>query len=90
MADIFRVVVPVDSIDITAWQLAAAYALKMATETSPRATEVVLLTHTKHQLDHTSLSAHLGPGASKAFPPRTISCLTSSRRMRASLRETSG
>ena len=67
MADMFRVVIPVDSMDITSWQLAAAYALKMASEASPRATDVVLLTHTKHQLDHTSLAGHLGPGASKAL-----------------------
>jgi hypothetical protein len=53
--------------DVTSWQLAAAYAKKIAIETSPRATEIVLLTHTKSQLDHTSLAGHLGPGASKAL-----------------------
>jgi len=57
--------------DSTSWQLAAAYALKMAAEASPRATDVVLLTHTKHQLDHTSLAGHLGPGASKALSKGT-------------------
>jgi hypothetical protein len=67
----FRVVIPVDSMDSTSWQLAAAYALKMAPEASPRATDVVLLTHTKHQLDHTSLAGHLGPGASKALSKGT-------------------
>ena len=63
----FRVVVPVDSMDVTSWQLAAAYAKKIASETSPRANDIVLLTHTKNQLDHTSLAGHLGPGASKAL-----------------------
>lgn len=67
MADMFRVVIPVDSMDVTSWQLAAAYAFKMASEASPRAIDIVLLTHTKHQLDHTSLASHLGPGASKAL-----------------------
>jgi len=67
----FRVVIPVDPMDMTSWQLGAAYALKMASEASPRATDVVLLTHTKHQLDHTSLTGHLGAGASKALSKGT-------------------
>ena len=71
MGDMFRVVIPVDSMDVKSWQLAAAYALKMASEASARATDVVLLTHTKHQLDHTSLAGHLGSGASKALSKGT-------------------
>ncbi len=71
MAEPFRVVIPVDTMDEQSWQLAAAYALKMASEASPSATDLVLLTHTKHQLDHTSLAAHLGAGAAKALSKGT-------------------
>ncbi|WP_294211815.1 hypothetical protein [uncultured Sphingomonas sp.] len=41
MAEQFRVVIPVDTMDEQSWQLAAAYALKMASEASPSATDLV-------------------------------------------------
>lgn len=90
MADMFRVVIPVDSIDITSWQLGAAYALKMASEASPRATDVVLLTHTKHQLDYTSLAGHLGAGASKALSKGTTLKLDGSVTLRHATLRTLG
>lgn len=67
MADVARVVVPIDTMDQDSWLVAAAYAVKIATDSKPASTDVVLLTHTKQQLDHTSLANHLGLAGAKAL-----------------------
>jgi hypothetical protein len=68
MADFFRVVVPVDTKHEQSWSSALSYAVKMARASAPPATDVVLLTHTKKQLDLTmSLAAHIGPAAITSF-----------------------
>lgn len=67
MAKVFRVVVPLNTMEEESWLVAAAYAAKMATQSKPASTDVILLTHTKQQLEHTSLANHLGGGAAKAL-----------------------
>ncbi|WP_411902744.1 hypothetical protein [Methylorubrum thiocyanatum] len=67
MASIIRVVVPVDSMDPESWKLAIEYACAAATGSTPPAREIVLLTHTKAQLEGTSLSAYLGEPTAKAL-----------------------
>src|ERR1700712_4130520 len=68
MADFFRLVVPVDTMHEQSWWSALRYAVKMAGASSPPATDVVLLTHAKEQLDPTmSLGAHVGTAAITSF-----------------------
>jgi len=63
MADVFRIVIPTDIMNEDSWLLAAGYAAEIAVHRKPPSIDVVLLTHTKQQLEHTSLAAHLGTGA---------------------------
>lgn len=65
MADIFRVLVPLDSHSTEAFQVALAYANTICEKTG--AADIILLTHTKNQLDHTSLSRLLGDRAVRAL-----------------------
>jgi len=65
MADIFRVVVPLDSHSEEAFKLAFGYATEICRRTG--ATDIIVLTHTKNQLDHTSLSRLLGASTVKAL-----------------------
>lgn len=58
MADITRVLVPLDSQSEEALRTAFAYANAICQKAG--ASDVILLTHTKSQLDHTSLSRLLG------------------------------
>lgn len=55
----YRILVPVDSQDPEAWDLALAYAQKIG-EARKQPTDVVLLVHTKGQFDQTILSSNLG------------------------------
>ena len=61
-----RILVPIDSQDPESWQYALAYADKIAEQSSQRA-DVILLIHTKQQLDRTSLGGHIGTTAAKAL-----------------------
>lgn len=61
MVEIDRVLVPIDSQSDEAVQTAFGYAKAICEKTG--STDVILLTHTKHQLDHTSLSRALGSRA---------------------------
>lgn len=90
MANMLRVVIPVDSMDVTSWKLAVRYALEIANKTSPPATDVVLLTHTKSQLDHTSLASHLGQTVTKALSKGEIFNLDSAVRLRFATLRTLG
>lgn len=65
MTKTFRVLVPLDSQDEGTFGLALAYAEQIAKATG--VLDVILLTHTRGQLDGTSLSRFLGPAASKAL-----------------------
>lgn len=60
-----RVLVPLDSQSEQTFGLAMAYAEKIAKSTG--VAEVILLTHTKSQLDGTGLSGFLGSTATKAL-----------------------
>jgi hypothetical protein len=71
MAEVVRVVVPGETESDETWQLAAMYALKIASESTPAVSDLILLTHTKQQLEHTSLANHLGPTATKALSKGT-------------------
>ena len=62
-----RVVVPIDSQDPSAWAHAVAYALAIGTKAQPPVSDYVLLTHTKQQLNHTSLASHVGAANAKAL-----------------------
>ena len=48
-----RIFVPIDSQNPESWQYALAYAEKVAEQNSDR-TNIILLVHTKQQLDRTS------------------------------------
>jgi hypothetical protein len=65
MTKIIRVLIPLDSQDKKTFGLALAYAEKIATAAG--VSKVILLTHTKAQLDGTSLSDSLGGATSKAL-----------------------
>ncbi|WP_433950165.1 hypothetical protein [Brevundimonas bullata] len=65
MPEIFRALIPLDSHSTSAFQFALRYALAMCEKTG--AGDIILLTHTKGQLDHTSLSRLLGDRTVKAL-----------------------
>lgn len=71
MADVVRVIVPIDTMDEESWKFATAYSYKIASEATPPATDIVLLTHTKQILDHSSLAQHLGKATAKALAKGT-------------------
>lgn len=62
-----RVVIPTDSQDPAAWKQAVGYAQAIGGKAEPAVEDYVLLTHTKDQLRHTSLAAHLGNAVVKAL-----------------------
>jgi hypothetical protein len=55
-----RVLVPIDSAQLAAWQTAIAAADAICAQAGPPLPEVILLTHTKQQLKGTTLAGHLG------------------------------
>lgn len=59
--------IPTDSQDPAAWKLALGYAQAIGSKAEPSVQDYVLLTHTKAQLRHTSLAAHLGEAVVKAL-----------------------
>jgi len=65
VAEIIRVLVPLDSHSNAAFETAIGYAKAICEKTG--ASDIILLTHTKHQLDHTSLSSFLGDRAVRAL-----------------------
>jgi ribosomal protein S28E/S33 len=65
MAEVVRVLVPLDSQTSEALGTALGYAKAICKKTGAR--DIILLTHTKHQLDHTSLAGALGDRAIKAL-----------------------
>lgn len=62
-----RVLVPLDSQDAEALRVALGYATKICETVGPGVQDVILLVHTKNQLDHTSLSRFLGAANVKAL-----------------------
>lgn len=75
MSKPIRVLIPVDSHDPEAVSLALGYAQEIAKMKG--LSEVLLITHTKGQLDHTSLERDLGRAASKALSAgKTVSLST--------------
>lgn len=60
-----RVLIPVDAHDAEAFRLALGYAQKICETAGVQ--DVILLTHTKGQLEHTSLSRFLGPAVIKGL-----------------------
>lgn len=74
MSSPVRIVIPIDSDDPEAWSYAAGYADAIAKQAASDVRDVVLLTHTKQQLKHTSLASHMGEAAAKALlAGRTLS-----------------
>ena len=65
MTKIIRVLVPLDSQEEQTFGFALAYAEQIAKASG--VVDVILLTHTKGQLDATGLSRFLGPAAAKAL-----------------------
>ena len=61
-----RVLIPIDSQDPQSWQYALAYARKIG-EQQDKPTDIVLLVHTKRQIDGTSLTGHIGRQQAKAL-----------------------
>lgn len=70
MTKIVRVLIPLDSQDAQTPALALAYAEKIAK--AAKVLNVILLTHTKAQLDGTGLSQGLGSTAAKAMSKGTM------------------
>ncbi|ESY74093.1 hypothetical protein NKH73_26375 [Mesorhizobium sp. M0938] len=68
-----RILVPVDSQDAEALRIALGYAQKICEKFGPEVQDIVLLVHTKQQLDHTGLSQSLGAGHVKALAKGPIS-----------------
>lgn len=85
MADIFRVVVPLDSYSDDAFKLAFGYASEICRQTG--AADIIVLTHTKSQLDHTSLSRLLGATTVKALAKGPVA-LSSGGRLHAETMKT--
>lgn len=67
MSNIYRVVVPEDSQDKSTWMLALGYAKALCEKQGAAVADVVLLIHTKRQLDGTVLAGFLGEGPTKAL-----------------------
>jgi hypothetical protein len=65
MATPVRVLIPIDAYDAESFRLALGYAQKVCETAGVQ--DVILFTHTKGQLDHTSLSRFLGPAAVKGL-----------------------
>jgi hypothetical protein len=62
-----RVLVPIDDSDPKSLGVALGYAQRIAGRASSPTSKVILLTHTKQQLQHSSLEAHLGKPVTKAL-----------------------
>lgn len=62
-----RVLVPVDSQNAEALNLALGYAREICDKVGPDVRDIILLVHSKHQLEHTSLSRSLGAAYVKAL-----------------------
>lgn len=84
MADIIRVLVPLNSQSTEAFQVALAYANSICEKAG--AADIILLTHTKHQLDHTSLSRLLGDRAVRALGKGTVTLSSGVRLHAATMR----
>lgn len=77
-----RVVIPISSDDPEAWSYATGYADAIVEQLPTEVRDVVLLIHTKQQLQHTSLAAHLGDAASKKLLAGATVPLQSGRQLR--------
>lgn len=86
MSKMARVVLPLDSQDIGTFRLALAYAEKIAAAAG--AADVILLTHTRDQLDNTGLSRFLEPAAVKALTSRQTASLPSGRKLHGETKRT--
>lgn len=62
----YRIFIPIDSQDPESWQYALAYAQKID-EQQDMPADIVLLVHTKRQIDGTSLTGHIGRQQAKAL-----------------------
>lgn len=65
MATPIRVLIPIDSQAPEALALALGYAQEIAKKVGT--SDIILLTHTKHQLRHTGLASNLGDAVAKAL-----------------------
>lgn len=87
MTNTIRVLVPIDSQDENAFQIALAYARKICEQENY--SDVVLLTHTKNQLTQTSLSDFLGKPVVRTLAKGTAS-LPGGVKLRAETMRTMG
>src|SRR3546814_20184856 len=87
MSEIVRALVPLDSHSTEAFQTAFGYANAICEKTG--ATDIIVLTHTKQQLDHTSLSRLLGVGTVRALAKGSVT-LGSGVRLHAETMRTLG
>lgn len=79
-----RVLIPQDSQSREAFDLALAYSNAICEKTGAR--DIVLLTHTKHQLDHTSLSRFLGDRLVRSLSKGPVPLSNGNRRHAETLR----
>lgn len=82
MSSPIRVVIPINSDETDAWRYAAGYAVAVAKQASSAVGDIVLLTHTKQQLQHTSLVSHLGAQAAKVLLAGRAVPLSDGRQLR--------
>jgi len=86
MSKIVRVLVPLDSQDAQTVGLALGYAEQIGKAAG--VTDVILLTHTKGQLDGTGLARALGDGAVRALKKGSTAGLPSGGRLHSETRQT--
>ena len=67
LKDIVRIVVPLDSQSKEAWLVALGYANTLCEQQPDKFQKVLLLVHTRTQLENTVLATHLGKAQSKAL-----------------------
>jgi len=83
-----RVVVPTDSQSADSWHQASAYAQAICSNAEPPIDRIILLTHTKQQLDQTALANHWGTNAAKALSAGKELPIRSGPKLRHATRQT--
>ena len=90
MTTIPRVLVALDSHNPIAWQAAVTFADKICTDGGASVRNVVLLVHTKNQLDHTDLARFIGTAQAKLLSRGETLNLPSGAKLRCETLRTLG
>lgn len=90
MTTIPRVLVALDSHDPIAWQAAVTFADKICADAGASVRNVVVLVHTKNQLDQTDLARFIGTAQAKLLSRREAMNLPSGAKLRCETLKTLG